>query len=351
MNRILITFCFISLYHFTIFSQIGGKYAYEFLDIPISARIAAMGGNLIATNDNDLALTYANPSLLNKSLDNDVTFNFALHPSGISHGYVGFAKHYDKIGTFSTGLQFMNYGKFQGTDETGASIGSFYASDYSLHLSIGRQYDEKLSYGASLKLIHSFLESYYSFGVALDLSGTYIIPDKELAIAGVVKNIGGQVKPYVKGNREPMPFEMQLGISKRLEHMPFRFSIIAHNIQTYDVRYDNPNVLNNNSLFGNLNADSTVKEKKYVGDKILRHFIFGGEFLFGENFRVRMGYNHLRRKELAIATRRAMAGFSWGIGIQLKKLRIDYGRASYHLAGASNQITFTTNLSNYFNFE
>ncbi|MBK7701220.1 MAG: hypothetical protein IPJ39_22085 [Saprospiraceae bacterium] len=55
-----------------------------------------------------------------------------------------------------------------------------------------------------------------------------------------------------------------------------------------------------------------------VVDNIFRHVIINGEFLLGrnENLRLRVGYNHLRRKELSLNTFRSLAGYSLGLGIQ-----------------------------------
>ena len=40
-------------------------------------------------------------------------------------------------------------------------------------------------------------------------------------------------------------------------------------------------------------------------------------------------------------------GFSWGFGIRISKFHLNYGRASYHLAGASNHFSITTDLSSF----
>jgi hypothetical protein len=34
-----------------------------------------------------------------------------------------------------------------------------------------------------------------------------------------------------------------------------------------------------------------------------------------------------------------MVGFSWGFGINTSLLNIEFGRATYHLAGASNNLS------------
>ena len=50
--------------------------------------------------------------------------------------------------------------------------------------------------GGNLKFISSTLESYSSFGVALDIGVMYIYEDWDLHITGVARNLGTQLTPY-----------------------------------------------------------------------------------------------------------------------------------------------------------
>jgi hypothetical protein len=72
------------------------------------------------------------------------------------------------------------------------------------------------------------------------------------------------------------------------------------------------------------------------------------EFLPGENFYVNVGYNYQRRQELKVLVRVGMVGFSWGFGMKINKYRFSYGRATYHLAGASNHFSLSVNLSEFY---
>ncbi len=80
----------------------------------------------------------------------------------------------------------------------------------------------------------------------------------------------------------------------------------------------------------------------------MRHLIFGVEFIPFENFYLRAGYNYQRRQELKISSRVAMVGFSYGFGIKISKFHLSYGRATYHLAGASNHFSISTNFSSFY---
>ena len=58
------------------FAQIGGSNTYEFLNVPVSGRVGALGGSVIAVNDNDPTLAMANPSLLNPHMSGMVTLSY-----------------------------------------------------------------------------------------------------------------------------------------------------------------------------------------------------------------------------------------------------------------------------------
>jgi len=345
MVRLLLTSITLLLIGISSLAQIGGNNTFEFLNLPASARVAALGGNAITFNDADLSIAYQNPALISPLSDNEISVSSVAYFSGVNFGYVAFAKHFDSIKTtFSAGMQYAYYGVFEGYDVTGQPTADFSAGETALIIGASRAH-KRFTYGASTKVIYSQLEEYTALGLALDLGGTYTDTARRINVSAVVKNIGIQAKAYRPDNREPVPFEIQLGVSQKLKHLPFRWSIIGHNLQTPNIRFDDPTQVQENTLF----ADTTTstKEKTFVTDKIFRHIIFGGEFYFGKNFRARVGYNHLRRQELSIEPRRAIVGFSLGAGVRIKQFNINYAWAKYSLAGASNHFTLTTNLDRF----
>ncbi len=336
--------CFLSI-SYSVLGQNGGKNTFEFLDLPNAARVASLGGNVISIQDNDLNLVFHNPSLLNKEMSENFVLNYINYFSDINFGYVSYAKHIEKYGTFAAGLHYINYGKFIEADYTGQIIGEFTAAEYALNLMYARPLDSNFTVGANLKSIYSALDTYYSSGMAVDAGITYH-NSKNLTVALVIKNLGHQIKPYYEKNWEPLPFDIQVGISKRLGHAPFRFSILAQNLTNFKMRYELPES-NNITQFDN---DSIVKENKIekFADEAARHFIFAAEFIPVENFYLRFGYNYQRRKELQLVTRAKLTGFSFGIGVRISKFHFSYGLATYHVAGASHHFSISTNLSGFY---
>ena len=326
------------------YSQIGGNNTYEFLNLPISARAAALGGNVLSIRDNDINLALLNPSLLNKTMDNHLALSYINYFSDINLGYAGYSKTFDKLGSFNAGMQYVNYGKFTRAEDNGEITGEFSAGEYALNLGWGRQLDSSFSIGSNFKTIYSTLEQYRSLGIAVDLAGTYFNERLKFGTTLLVKNIGTQVIAYRKGNKEPLPFEIQLGLSKQLEHAPFRFSMVLENLEKFDLTYSDTTKagVNINPITG-----EEIQEKIGFFGKTLRHVVIGGEFLPSKNFNIRIGYNYQRRQELKLTTRGGISGFSWGFGFRISKFHISYSRATYHLAGASNHFTISTSLSSF----
>ena len=64
------------MFSITLQAQLGGRYAYSFLEQPISARLAALGGNQASIDDNDLNIAYVNPSFINPEMENMLTMNY-----------------------------------------------------------------------------------------------------------------------------------------------------------------------------------------------------------------------------------------------------------------------------------
>jgi hypothetical protein len=326
-------------------AQVGGDNTFEFLNLPVSARVGALGGNAIATKDDDISLSYHNPALLDSGMSNKLALNYINYFSDVNFGYAGYARHFKNVGTFSAGIQFLDYGKFTQADETGLITGEFSAGEYCLNLGYGRRLDSSFSVGANLKTIYSDLAGYTSVGSAIDIAGMYHNRKRDLGVALVVKNIGMQWKTYATG-REPLPFEAQIGISKKPKHVPFRFSLIYQHLERWDMKYDDP--LSPKDTIDPLTGEEIPQSKgRYFADNFARHLVFNGEFLLTKNFNIRLGYNYQRRKELMVTGRHGMIGFSFGFGLKISKFHLSYGRASYHLAGKSNHFTLTTNLSDF----
>jgi hypothetical protein len=324
-----------------IYGQKGGMQTYSFLNLPNSARIAALGSNFAAINDNDISLVLNNPSLINPELHNDISLSFVDYFADINYGVISYSRTLEKYGSFAGSVQYINYGTFDYTDETGQENGTFSGGEFAAVIGWGRQLDSSFSLGANLKIISSVLESYNSIGLAVDVAGSYHNIEKGFVMSLIARNIGRQLTTYVPGNLEALPLEIQLGLSKKLAHMPFRYSILLTNLQKWDLTYDDPSEDNIDPFTGEEKEQSKAGE---IADMAMRHVVVGGEFVPTKNFSFRIGYNYQRRQEMKVDTKKATVGLSWGFGFRVSKFNFNYARSAYHLAGSPNHISVAISL-------
>lgn len=348
MIRSLLSLFLFSLASMSI-AQIGGNSTYNFLKLNTSARIASLGGNQIAVKDNDPFLAIENPSLLNEEMSDKLSLTYVDYLTDINYGFASYTKHFDSIGTFNLGIQYIDYGEFSETDIAGNEIGSFRAGEYAYTIGYAYPIDTNFSVGANLKGIYSSLYDYQSFGLAADLGLTYYSKKRELTLALVAKNFGRQISTYTEANmQEDLPFEMQFGLSKRFKRVPIRLGVIYTHLQQWDLNYDNPNEdQEQTSLLSDEPAEEENENEFF--DNLMRHMILNAEFLITENFNIRVGYNYFRRRELRIDEELGIVGFSFGLGMRISKFHISYARSAYHQAGATNTFSISTRLTDFIN--
>lgn len=336
---LLLSFSF--LFAFGAFAQLGGRYSYTFLEQPLSARISALGANQASINDNDINIGYVNPSLITPEMNNDIAFNYTNFFAGMNFGSFQYAHSFENVGNFVATLQFMDYGEFNYADETGNVSGTFGASDMALAIGWGRQLDSSFSIGANAKFIYSFYEGYTSLGFAVDVAGTYQTKN-DWTMSLIARNFGMQLTTYTSDGRAPLPFNLQYALSKRLEHVPFRFTFIFNHLTNWNLVYDDPNnpAGGTDPITGEPIGQSGFEE---FGTEFLAHLVFGGEIYIGKNLVVRGGYNFQRRQELALSTKPGMVGFSYGFGVRISKFKINYSRSQY-LTGSPNYLSLTVDI-------
>ena len=321
-------------------AQLGGESTYDFLNLTNSARVAALGGANISIADNDFNMAYHNPALLQQEMNDAIVLNYVPYMTGVKYGYVGYARHFENVGSFSFGIHNINYGDFIRTNDIGEELGIATAAEYSFNLTYARKLSPTFSMGLTAKPVYSKLDVYSSFGLAADFGINYYKAEKNFSFSVVLKNVGSQITSY-NTIQEDMPSDLQIGLTKRLAHAPFRFSLTAKDLLDWDLTYTVYDAENANSSTLSSSDDSGF------GDKLMRHMVFGFEFLPSKNFHVDFGYNHRRRKELAYEEHLSTAGFSWGFGFRVYKFLFSYGSARYHLGGASNHFSISTNLSKF----
>jgi hypothetical protein len=336
-TRMLKKILFLLLICTSAYSQVGGKSAYQFLNLITSPRQAALGGKTVTIYDEDVNQVHFNPATINEEMDNHLAINFGSLFKEVTYGTASYAHTFHNLQTFHAGVNYVNYGNFDGYDAYGQSTASFSGSE--IALSGGYAYtvpNTDLHIGANAKLISSTLEKYNSFGGAIDLGAIYTDKERNINWGLVLRNIGTQFTTY-SGTKENVPFEIIFGFSQELEHVPIRWHLTLENLQQWDVAFSNP-ARTQSSIDG-----VTTPEKVSTINNALRHVILGVEFFPKKAFNIRLGYNFRRGEELRILEQRAFSGLCMGFGIKMYKLKFNYSYSRYTLAGNTSLFGLTIN--------
>ncbi|AYA38721.1 hypothetical protein D3Y59_00080 [Hymenobacter oligotrophus] len=324
------------------YAQIGGQRAFASLGLPPTAYLAGVGGVSVSGRNNDPGMLYGNPALLNSDMDGRLALSHGDYLADIRQSTAAYVRNTERLGRWGFGLSYLSYGDFEMYDPAGTPLGQFSVNDYHLSLTNAHTFGN-FTMGATARLAVAGIAGNHSVAVLTDVGSVFKHPEQDFTVGLAVKNLGYQLKPFEGSSREPMPFDVQLGASIKPEHMPVRFTITAHHLYQLDIVYLDTLQQRRQSLDGQQETP-----KKSLGDKIARHFVVGGELILGKSLNVRVGYNHLRRRELRLDNVSGGAGFSFGALLKLGAYQFEYTRAIYHVSGGTNYLTLSRNVHELF---
>ena len=278
----------------------------------------ALGGTNITIPDDDASLLFQNPALMSNTSDRSINLGFMTYMRGCKTGNASWVMAHGERGTWGVGAQFVGYGSMKETTVEGIEMGEFSALDLCLTGGYSYMLTEYLSGGATGKFIYSKYGDYTSVGLGLDLGLNFYNEAKYLSASLVLANIGAQVKRFGNHN-EPLPFDLRLGITKRLTGAPLQFSFTMVDLTRWA-----------SSDFYNPSGGSVG-----FGRKLTSHFIVGIDVIPMEQFYISAAYNFRRAYEMKAAGSSHGAGLCFGTGLTLKKIKIGLSYAKYHLSAPS----------------
>ena len=280
---------------------------YNFLRLPMSAHVAALGGDNTTLVEDDATLIFHNPALINNVTDRTLNLNFMTYMEGSTTASASFVKAAGELGTWGVTGQFMNYGTMKETTATGQQTGEFSAKDIAVGGSFAYSLSERFTGGISAKFIASYIGQYNSLAAGVDLGINYYHAESELSVSAVARNLGGQLSAY-DDDFERMPLDLQIGFTKRLLSSPLRIS--ASLVRLNDWEYG----------FG-------------------KHMVIGADIILSPQFYIAAGYNAMRASEMKISENDGAsshgAGLSIGGGLQLQRLKLNVAYAKYHVTTSS----------------
>lgn len=301
---------------FITFAQ-SGESAFNFLRLPQSAHAAALGGDNISVIDDDITLSAANPALLINVSDKTLNFSYMSYMSDSKVAGVAFNRVFGEHSAGAIMARYVNYGEFEGYTEDNFYTGTFTAKDIEIAGTYSYLLSEYWSGGVAGKVIYSKYETMSAVALGVDLGLNYYDPEKELSLSLVLKNLGGQVKAF-EDKYEKMPFDIQVGFTKRLSHAPLRISATLTNLHKWD-KDDFYNADGSEDSFGSI---------------LFKHLTIGADILFGKNFYISAGYNSRRADELSTSGSK-WNGFGIGAGLHINKVKLNASYSNLHVSSSS----------------
>lgn len=312
-----------------------GSSVFNFLDLPASSRINALGGSNVSVRDGDVSMAMCNPALLGERTDKVLQMNFSYYLPGTMFGSVLYGHNFKDIQSlskdsiskpnyFAVGVHYLDYGHMPYADEEGnLSGGTFGAKDILIDAIYARQLSEYFTIGVAIKPIYSVYESYHSFAIGADVGGHFQTKDSTFQMGLVLRNIGWQVKGFYSDEdgtaHEILPLNLELGLNYRFAHAPIRLHMTLHNLQRWNLGYEW------NSLDKDPTTGDIVQHDIKWYDMLFRHTIFAIDIVpKSERFYLTLSYNHRRRAELNLTDQKSLAGFGLGAGVRIKQARIGF---------------------------
>ena len=212
-----------------------GKMGYQFLNIPVSAHSAALGGANISIIEDDASMMWTNAALLTNVSDNSILLGYNSYIRSSHLMSAGYTKAIGERGTWALGAQMLDYGKMDETDEQGSVVGSFSAKDLNFQTSYSYMLSDYWSGAITAKVLLSNYANYSSTALGADLALNYFDEAHGFSFSAVGRNLGGQVKSlYDDGVKESMPFDLAFGLSKDFANAPLRVSLTADDVTHWD---------------------------------------------------------------------------------------------------------------------
>lgn len=311
-----------------------GESVYQFLELPMSSVAAGNGGNNVSSPVEDMNLVFCNPALLSPGMNDKVTFGYLNYLADINAGSLAYSRKIDDSRQWMAGVRYIDYGSMPWTTEDNVILGTTYARDLALSGTYSWMLSERWRAGGSINFIYSVLDEYTSAAIAADLGVFYNNPDNLFSAGMTIMHLGSQIVSY-DGQYESMPWDIRVGVSRKLEHAPFRFTVTAQHLNQRSLTYLEENTVTETK-------ESGIKK---VADDIFSHALLGVDFIPSEQFMLNFGYNYRRVSELGIAQRTFFGGFSAGMMLQMKQMKVGASFARYHVGGSSLQMTLSLDTS------
>lgn len=343
MRRHIITVLFLLLTVGASAQKTNGTYS--FLRATNSARVAALGGLPLPISDDDIQLSTFNPAAIGEGMNHKLGLSYVDYFTDINFATAQYSHTFENIGSFAATVQYHNYGHFDEASESGIVMGEFSSSDFSVNIGWGRQLSPHWSIGAAFKYAGLQYERYSAGAIAADVAGMYRA-DNGWIFALNARNIGTQLFNNIDAEYSPLPFSLDFGASKKLDHLPLTIMLWYDDIQHWNKLMMTPTYVeqHTNPLTGEFEPENGVT---LFTRNLACHIVVGGELNLGKNLVVRSAFNYGQRYAMNVPMARTLVGFSVGAAVKIKMFEISYARARNSIAVSPNYLTISMDLNKF----
>jgi hypothetical protein len=287
---------------------------FQFLKLPLSAHATALGGDNISLIDDDITLAMNNPALLSCISARTLNLNYMHYIDGVKVASAAYAIAAGERASWAVSAMYMDYGSMKRVTEENIDIGTFSAKDIVMSGIFSYDLSDYWSGGVKSNLIYSKYDSYSSFAIGVDLGLNYYHEENDFSFSVAACNLGGQIVAF-EDRHEKLPFDLKVGISKRLAHAPLRVSATLYELTKWNSE-----------------------------NKPLNHIIIGLDFIPTDYLYIALGYNFRRADEMKVAGASHWAGLTAGAGINIKRFKIGAAYSKQHVSASSFVFNLSTTL-------
>lgn len=225
-----------------------GSTGFAFLEIPASARLAAMGEAGITLHDLGAEGMFVNPGLLGfSSKRHSIYFSVADWLVDTQHQSLAYALSMENLGVIGINVVYLDMGSMQGTrfadpENPGSYIltDMFSADAFAAGLTYARRMTDQFSFGGTVKYVQERIYEYSADNIVYDVGIVYFTGFRSLRVGGSVQNFG--VETAFIGDNFKMPITFRLGLAMEAlgsYDSPNRLTVVAENVHpsNNDVRY------------------------------------------------------------------------------------------------------------------
>ncbi len=167
----------------------------QFLEIPVGARAAALGGAFVGLSD-DATSVFWNPAGLTRIRNNSAHFTYMNWFDFFDFNAASAAFNLADVGTVAASFTILKMDRQEITTEQQPNgTGRFYdAQDIALGVSYARNLTDRFSFGLTFKYVQQRIWNETASGVAFDVGTQYRIDFQNLIIAMSMKNFGADIR-------------------------------------------------------------------------------------------------------------------------------------------------------------